>query len=74
MIDSIQIRILMADFLDSTYKPSQDEIIYEFKYAFPKGTWNRIARIIDRISLVLVAPVFVFFGGIFLIMTICSHC
>ena len=31
---------------NSTYKPSQDEIIYEFKYAFPKGTWNRIEEII----------------------------
>lgn len=36
----------MADFLDSTYKPSQDEIIYEFKYTFPKGTWNRIEEIV----------------------------
>lgn len=47
----------MADFRDSPYKPSQDEIIYEFKYAFPKGTLNRIARIIDRIccTIILIA-------------------
>ena len=47
----------MADFGDSPYKPSQDEIIYEFKYAFPKGTLNRIARIIDRIccTIILIA-------------------
>lgn len=36
----------MADFGDSPYKPSQDEIIYEFKYAFPKETLNRIEEII----------------------------
>lgn len=37
----------MADFGDSPYKPSQDEIIYEFKYTFPKETLNRIEEIID---------------------------
>lgn len=50
----------MADFLDSTYKPSQEEIIYEFKYAFPKGTLNRgleIVGILINVVGLLLAPI-----------------
>ena len=50
----------MADFLDSPYKPSQDEIIYEFKYAFPKETLNRgleIVGILINVVALLLAPI-----------------
>ena len=50
----------MADFLDSPYKPSQDEIIYEFRYAFPKGTLNRgleIVGILINVVALLLAPI-----------------
>lgn len=50
----------MADFGDSTYKPSQDEIIYEFKYAFPKETLNRgleIVGILMNVVALLLAPI-----------------
>ena len=60
MIDSRQIRILMADFGDSPYKPSQDEIIYEFKYVFPKETLNRgleIVGILINVVALLLTPI-----------------
>lgn len=50
----------MADFLDSTYKPSQDEIIYEFKYVFPKETLNRgleIVGILINVVALLLTPI-----------------
>ena len=50
----------MADFGDSTYKPSQDEIIYEFRYAFPKETLNRgleIVGILINVVALLLAPI-----------------
>lgn len=39
---------------NKSQQPHKDEIIYEFKYSFPKGWFNRFERIVDRIATIIV--------------------
>ncbi|WP_289185133.1 hypothetical protein [Helicobacter japonicus] len=39
---------------NKSLQPNKDEIIYEFKYSFPKGWFNRFERIVDRIATIIV--------------------
>lgn len=39
---------------NKSLQPHKDEIIYEFKYSFPKGWFNRFERIVDRIATIIV--------------------
>ncbi|MBD5165896.1 hypothetical protein [Helicobacter sp.] len=55
---------------NKSLQPHKDEIIYEFKYSFPKGWGDRVERIIDRINwlIVLLASLLflcAFYEGIF---------
>ena len=57
--------------MDNYEKSPYGEVIYEFKYEFPKKFGNRIERILDRALLVIVALVLPFFIGV--INELCLH-
>ena len=45
---------MQTDSKQMPQQPHKDEIIYEFKYSFPKGKFNRFERIVDRIATIIV--------------------
>ncbi|WP_395002029.1 hypothetical protein [uncultured Helicobacter sp.] len=49
----------------NTNKPSQDEIIYEFAYTFPKTLGNRIVKILDNTALTIALFVAVYWWWYF---------
>ena len=50
----------------NTNKLSQDEIIYEFAYTFPKTLGNRIVKILDNTALTIALFVAVYWWWYFL--------
>ncbi|MGX2972309.1 hypothetical protein [Helicobacter sp. T3_23-1059] len=48
--------------MDNYDKSPYGEVIYEFKYEFPKKPFNRFSRILDRVSWIIATCVFVYFA------------